>query len=923
MKFLPSLLNLLLLATACAQSPNNNPDVSNVPESALPGSTWYFLGADASPVGATRVEQTWVEVPKGAVEDFIAGNIHPTLVVAGDALSFTFDPDGSGPQAAQVVAVGGGGGGGTDDQTISLSGNLLTLEDGGTVDLTPYLGSGASGVINFEEEGGVEGAGASLATGQANWALLKTLETQADSSGLPIHFPDGSWRLDPTVPSSWASIYDSDYIEWDGPTTLTGAGKTATTLILPSQGFYQLFRQRTWDGDLTIKDLTITSGAPFNATFTVDPATDIVTVTGHGYLNAVTSLKFTSTGALPSPLNDGRAVPIIINANSFFLAGETGSYGLLSPRSVVGNAGTDTIDLALHGYANGTPLAFYSLSGGTLPGGISEGQRYYVVNATANTYQISLTPGGGLGVINITTTGTGSNRSQDILNLTDAGTGPRTVWALTPIGVVSAGYHIGATSGSGLDTGLDRVGVNFKDAAFHYISAFDKTNCNSAVDLTIDGCLATNNTGVFATIGATSGGIIENSTFLRPFVKVTNSVFIGVKETLATPFGNHFFYTHSVANANFTGNTLQGCLANAIQFQDENTVIPAGLQLVSGNNFDNNLTHIYGAQAEDKRSALNVVGNSFRRDGGIQLRGDAMVSGNYMEVKTTPAINITSTPGDVAFQPDVLTISGNTFVIKSVSGANAVFSFLRNNEHALTFAGNTIKRDPDLVGTVYLGTVGDISGGSKPRLIFRDNLYDITNGDEFTSGWFMYEGNYSFDNEKATNVAGFAISQAAGDSSTATFNHVTLDTYDHYTPTIEFGLKFAHSGWIISGQDNKFLSGCFQRMTDDAYLFFGGGRNLTPITAAATVYIDPSFNEHVVTGTTTINTIDIGVSGNIAANAAGVNHNDAWSGSITMIVPSGLTFSAAGNIANGPYTTTTAEAITFTRTDADAWLIKK
>ena len=28
---------------------------------------------------------------------------------------------------------------GTDDQALSLSGNTLTLEDGGTVDLTPYL----------------------------------------------------------------------------------------------------------------------------------------------------------------------------------------------------------------------------------------------------------------------------------------------------------------------------------------------------------------------------------------------------------------------------------------------------------------------------------------------------------------------------------------------------------------------------------------------------------------------------------------------------------------------------------------------------------------------------------------------------------------------------------------------------------------
>src|SRR6185503_630258 len=44
---------------------------------------------------------------------------------------------------------------------------------------------------------------------------------------------------------------------------------------------------------------------------------------------------------------------------------------------------------SLGNVANGTPVIF-----GTAPGGLTAGATYYVVNSTATTFQVALTPGG-------------------------------------------------------------------------------------------------------------------------------------------------------------------------------------------------------------------------------------------------------------------------------------------------------------------------------------------------------------------------------------------------------------------------------------------------------------------------------------------------------------------------------------------------
>ena len=77
------------------------------------------------------------------------------------------------------------------------------------------------------------------------------------------------------------------------------------------------------------------------------------------------------------------------------------------------NAGTDYLTSAAHGLANGDQLNF--LTSGTIPGGLTileynyphGGHLYYVINKTANTFQVSLTLGGS--AVDITSAGAGTH----------------------------------------------------------------------------------------------------------------------------------------------------------------------------------------------------------------------------------------------------------------------------------------------------------------------------------------------------------------------------------------------------------------------------------------------------------------------------------------------------------------------------------
>lgn len=69
------------------------------------------------------------------------------------------------------------------------------------------------------------------------------------------------------------------------------------------------------------------------------------------------------------------------------------------------NTGTDTITIVAHGFTNNQQVTF--TTSGTLPGGLSLSSIYYIINSSANDFQLSLTSGGS--ALNLTSGGTGTH----------------------------------------------------------------------------------------------------------------------------------------------------------------------------------------------------------------------------------------------------------------------------------------------------------------------------------------------------------------------------------------------------------------------------------------------------------------------------------------------------------------------------------
>ena len=71
------------------------------------------------------------------------------------------------------------------------------------------------------------------------------------------------------------------------------------------------------------------------------------------------------------------------------------------------NTGTDEITIASHGFIDGRIVYFSNSTPSNLPGGLTQNTKYYIKNATTNTFQVSLTNGGS--AVNLTSGGIGTH----------------------------------------------------------------------------------------------------------------------------------------------------------------------------------------------------------------------------------------------------------------------------------------------------------------------------------------------------------------------------------------------------------------------------------------------------------------------------------------------------------------------------------
>ena len=788
-------------------------------------------------------------------------------------------------------------------------------------------GGATSGVIDFEDQGGTEGSGATTPQREANWTLLKTLEGTQDSNSLEIFFPGGDWYFQPTIDpdDDVNDPWGTDHVEADAPVTLIrGAGKDATTLHFPNRWYYYIFRQRAWDAGLVIRDLTITTDGYHSQSFTADAATDKLTANAHGFTTDHSYLKFTSDDTLPEPLDDDtqssvdRVAVVHSDANTFFV-----KNWITTAKTFTIDAGADTIDIVGHGWSNGELVVPSTQTGDYTGTAISAGTRYFIVNANTDDFQISLTSGGA--AINLTGAGTGTLQMDNVYDITTAGVGTHTFYEIGDRAVLSAGYHTGATSGIDGSDGTNYFNTVYDNCRFEGISPFAGVSSKGAKNLYMHNCEVYDVPGVGISSFINDTGT-EGVDWARPST-IFESCTFSMRTATKPPYGNHHYYGHPTGHQRAINSIFLNCYNNAFQIQSESSTGGAGGQLISNCYFKDNESHIVGAQSEDDRSRLVVDGCSFDGIGACQFRGDVIFSNNFVRGDSTSAIVLIDETTDDTQRKETYLFTNNTFIVTQVSTGNAFFSTTRDDEMIVKFQGNIWRRDPSLsVGTqIFLGQAGSSASDTDGEWYFTDEVYEFdTTG--AAVGWFLYPAKfYEFRGIRQDGPEAFFITVANTAGTEVRLYDCIYDAEDASGASQKAVFQISHTGWSITGARNRFDNGAWidNPAGLEGTLLFGEGRNPTDITAAATVYIDPSYHTHNVSGTTTIDTITIGVTGNVAADAAADNPDDMWTGSIVLLCPSGLTLSAAGNIANGPYTTTSVDAVRLHWQTNDTWIIEK
>jgi hypothetical protein len=499
--------------------------------------------------------------------------------------------------------------------------------------------------------------------------------------------------------------------------------------------------------------------------------------------------------------------------------------------------------------------------------------------------------------------------------------------------VVSSGYDISLNGDQpALDTGDDQVDIIFDNVNFEYVQVVGDSSSYSAVNIHLNDCEVRPTTGVAMTSYSKADATEEGTDFVRPSFNATHCRFYGPKwyekiGVTSSPFGNHFIYVHPTSNVSIEQCELRGCKQNGVQFQGESHLAGPGQQSVIGNLFEENGTHMIGAQSQDDRSRTVVANNTFKGEGRIQFRGDFLFADNYVEVNTSPALGLVDQGTDDSQRDFAFSIKDNNFVIKNWTASNSVIDLVRDGIHHGSIENNVFRRDDSLaVGTVlFLGQLGSVATTDLAYFYFSNNkyLFDGTGG--FT-GWNSYSANVQFKNEYVKGMENLFSTTEVGSGGVIDVSDCEW-VLDAAGATEKIAMACAHTGWTITGKGNKLGNASY--VVDDENQFFlhlRRGRNPTAIAAAIEIFPDASYTEHEVAGITQIQTITLGTTGNIVANAVSSSeHQDAFTGSITLILEDGITIGHAtlGNITNGPYVTVGAEAIDLLRTSAGNWIIKE
>lgn len=112
---------------------------------------------------------------------------------------------------------------------------------------------------------------------------------------------------------------------------------------------------------------------------------------GDGIGNGGNFFAFTATGAYTIDFGDGTVTNFASNTQANYEFNFNNATLADTNRPVTFTASTNRVNRTAHGLTTATEIQFYNIATTT---GISEGQSYYVINPTADSFQIASTPGG-------------------------------------------------------------------------------------------------------------------------------------------------------------------------------------------------------------------------------------------------------------------------------------------------------------------------------------------------------------------------------------------------------------------------------------------------------------------------------------------------------------------------------------------------
>jgi hypothetical protein len=262
----------------------------------------------------------------------------------------------------------------------------------------------------------------------------------------------------------------SGYVEVPGVSFSGGGGSgAAATASIAGGKVTKILVTNTGSSYETVPTVNVNVPRLTIPTSGVNTTSETITYNGHS-LSAGEQVKYYKVGS-------GTAIGGLTNATSYYAGqvtantfklydtrahGTTAVATLTIPTASV-NTTSDTITSNAHGLVNGAQVN-YNNQGGASITGLTSGNDYYVVNATTNTFQLSVTLGGA--AIDLSGTGNNSQTFASTGNLNLTGTGNNAQYfdkldKVTATAIADKGLGQGGGSDSGW-THAPHTGWNLK-----------------------------------------------------------------------------------------------------------------------------------------------------------------------------------------------------------------------------------------------------------------------------------------------------------------------------------------------------------------------------------------------------------------------------------------------------------------------------